>query len=169
MTPILTPTATEVLRCVRETMESGIIPSLSGRTERSNAATIQHMLRFVEYRIEKEGQLLFDEIAYLRALLPEALDWLAERPDADALKAAIGGAVDATPDPTVYPSLTQLGKTVAKLRQNVCDVLVLVQAAPESDGQAADLHQKLRDYIVWQLEQEGGMVEPAFIGHGPRR
>jgi hypothetical protein len=169
MTPILTPTATEVLRCVRETMESGIIPSLSGRTERSNAATIQHMLRFVEHRIDKEGQLLFDEIAYLRDLFPAALDWLAGRSDAAALKAAIGRAVDATPDPSVYPSLARLGETVAALRQHVCDLLLLLQVAPESDGQAADLHQVLRDYIVWQLEQEGSMVEPAFIGHGPRR
>lgn len=169
MTPILTPTATEVLRCVRETMESGIIPSLSGRTERSNAATIQHMLRFVEYRIDREGQLLFDEIAYLRDLFPTALDWLVDQASADALRNAIERTVGATPDPTIYPSLARLGETVAALRQHVCDLLLLLQAAPESDGRAADLHQKLRDYIVWQLEQEGSMVEPAFIGHGPRR
>jgi hypothetical protein len=31
------------------------------------------------------------------------------------------------------------------------------------------LHGKLRDYIRWQLLEEEKLVEPAFVGHGPRR
>ncbi|HUD90863.1 hypothetical protein [Sphingobium sp.] len=170
MKPILTPTATEVVRCVRETMESGIIPTLSGRTERSNAATIQHMLRYVEYRLETEGQLLFDEIAYLRDLFPIALAWLEGRAEGEELAVAIRQSIEAQPDPAVYPSLSRLGERVAMLRQHICDLLLLLQAAPEGDREATALHEQVRAYIVWQLEQEGGkLVEPAFVGHGPRR
>lgn len=169
MKPILTPTAAEVLRCVRETMDSGIIPSLTGQTERSNAATIQHMLRFVEYRIDREGQVLFDEIARLRELLATALPWLEGRAEAAALRTAIADILATTRDPAIYPALGLLGDEVALLRQQVCDLLILLHAAPPADAVSADLHGQVRHYIVWQLKQEGTIVEPAFVDQGPRR
>lgn len=56
---------------------------------------------------------------------------------------------------------------VAMLRQHVCDILLKLQKASDGDGEA--LHQALRDYIGWQLETESILIEPAFLGHGPRR
>jgi len=169
MKPILTPTAVEVLRCVHETMESGIIPSLTGKTERSNAATIQHMLRFVENRMEQEGQTLFDEIARLRAFLPTTFAWLEAQAKGAALVPAIKATVETRRPAEVYPTLTMVSDDVAALRQHVCDLLELLHAAPEGDAEARRLHAEVRAYIVWQLEQEGSIVEPTFVGNGPRR
>lgn len=164
--PILTPTPAEVLGCVRQTLENVIAPALKGGAEQSFAVTMTHLLSYVERRIDNEGQLLFDEIVRLKELLARARDWL---PENDALAGRIADSLSVQRDPAVYPSLKLLAREVAVLRQHVCDLLLMLQAA-EPDAGAEALHQAVRDYIVWQLEEEGARIfEPAFVGRGPRR
>ena len=166
--PKLLPGAADILRCVREVTHDLIAPGLAGHAERSAAATIDHMLRYVERLVEHQGQGLLDEEAKLKALLPQAADWLTAR-DA-ALAQAIRADCAHTPDPAVYPTLAMMEDRVALLRQHVCDALLALHAAGEAkgvDGEA--LHATLRDYIRWQIAREGALVEPAFLGHGPRR
>jgi hypothetical protein len=55
---------------------------------------------------------------------------------------------------------------VGRLRQHVCDLLILLQSL---NGAGADIHNEIRAYIAWQIEQEGKVVEPSFLGFGPRR
>lgn len=171
MTPMLVPTTTEVVRCVRETLDQVLTPALTGDMARSAAATMSHMLAFVEQRIEHEGQALLDEIGRLTALFGRAVDWLDTQSNARSLRSAIEASLAETPDPSVYPSLDLLAQRVAVRRQHVCDLLERLQIASAEDrGEAGDaLHQSLRDYIAWQLAEEGKIVEPAFVGRGPRR
>ena len=171
MKPILTPTAAEVVRCVRETIESVLKPALQGRSEFSYATSATHLLAFVERRLEDEGQILLDEVNYLRGLFPDALSWLATQPHTSALCAAITESLQFKRDADIYPSLRLMSEQLGPLRQHVCDLLLLLQAA-ENNGRSAagdELHSSLRRYIAWQLEREGTIVEPAFRGRGPRR
>ncbi|HET8613765.1 MAG TPA: hypothetical protein VFL92_13460 [Sphingomonas sp.] len=166
--PQLLPSAADILRCVREVTHDLLAPSLTGHAERSAAATIDHMLRYVERLLDHQGQSLLDEEQRLQALLPKAADWLAGR-DA-ALAQTIRADCTATPDSTIYPTLAMMEDRVALLRQHVCDTLTALHAegaAKGTDGEA--LHDMLRDYIRWQIAREGELVEPAFLGHGPRR
>jgi hypothetical protein len=170
--PELTPNIGPMLRCVRETLEIWITPALQGRPELSYVTTAAHLVAYAERRIDLEGQMLFDEIARLHALLPSALDWLSKRPDSDVWQTGLAAALAYRRDPGIYPSLALLAGEVARLRQHVCDLLELLNAddaAGRTNSEGACLHAALRDYIAWQLEQEGQIVEPAFRGHGPRR
>lgn len=166
--PQILPSATDILRCVREVTRDLIAPTLTGHSERSAAATIDHMLRYAEGMIAHQGQALLDEEAKLTALLPEAADWLDER-DA-ALAEAIRADCARTCDPAVYPTLKMMEDRVAQLRQHVCDVLEALHSAGRTKGATGEaVREALRDYIRWQLGREGEIVEPAFLGHGPRR
>ncbi len=89
MTPKILPGATDILRCVREVTRDLLAPTLTGHSERSATATINHMLRYVERLIEHQGQALLDEEMRLAALLPSAVDWLADQPQCDALATTI--------------------------------------------------------------------------------
>jgi hypothetical protein len=168
--PKILPSAIEIVRNVREVTRDVIAPTLASHSERSAAATIDHMLRYVERLLAGEGQALLDEEARLKALLPRVAGWLDGRPGMAPLAAAIRETVAATRDPAVYPALTIMEDDVAMLRQHVCDALVALNAAGDDKGAEGEaVHAALRDYIRWQIATEGKLVEPAFLGHGPRR
>ena len=167
MTPKILPGAIDILRCVREVTRDLLAPALTGHSERSATATIDHMLRYVERLIEHQGQALLDEEMRLTAVLPRAADWLADQRQGAALADTIRADLGRTRDPAVYQTLGMMEDRVAILRQHVCDILLALQQAGDADGEA--LHEALRDYIGWQLETESILIEPAFVGHGPRR
>jgi hypothetical protein len=170
MTPKLLPSATDVLSRVREAMQDLIVPTLSGQSERSAAATISHMLRYVERLIDHQGQTLLEEEARLKFSLAAAADWLEKRGDHHVLSEEIRASIARTRDPAVFTTTTMMQDAVALLRQNVCDVLLALQDLGEAKGfEGEAVHQELRDYIRWQLLEEEKLVEPAFLGHGPRR
>jgi hypothetical protein len=64
-----------------------------------------------------------------------------------------------------------LAQDVGRLRGHVCDALVALRALPASAASAdtQTAHQRLREYIAWQLKQEARIIEPAFRGYGARR
>ncbi len=161
---MIVPTAAQMLKTVQHTFDAELRPDLSSTATRSAAATISHMLRVVTLRIETEGQLLLDEGLRLDALLPRVRRWLEEQglPSAASIAAAPPHA------PGTYPSLALMAERNGALRQGVCDALEVLQAAElDADGRA--LLDELHGMIAWQLEQEGRMIDPATIGHGPRR
>ena len=170
MTPQILPGATDIVRCIREVTRDILAPTLTGHSERSAAATIDHMLRYVEGLIDHQGQALLDEETRLKALLPGIADWLEGQPGQAPLASAIRETIAHTREAHIYPTLEMMADDVAMLRQHVCDALLALQqtgTARDVDGEAA--YQALRDYIRWQLEEEGKLVQPAFLGHGPRR
>jgi hydrogenase maturation factor HypF (carbamoyltransferase family) len=92
---MLLPTSVDLLRCVERTLETVIVPKLNGLGERSAAATMGHMLRYVALRIEKEGQILADEIEVLRPLLSQVDAHLASLPRSDSDGSQIRDAIAA--------------------------------------------------------------------------
>lgn len=172
MSPILLPTASDVLRCIRETVQSTIMATLPGHAERSAATTICHLLRYVERRIECEGQSLLDEERKLQGILRAAAVHLDAR--GDELGRTLAGAIHRsleTADPAIYPSLTLMAERVALLREHAGSVLAALQPqqAIERGTEGDAIRQSLREYITWQIAEEGKLVESSFAGHGPRR
>lgn len=173
---MIVPTATDILRGVSETIHSTIEPALTGSRERSAAATVQHLLRHTLLRIEREGQILCDDIAALRTLLADLAAGLRSTwpGDTDALQLA--GQIDAGLGrqhraPGEYPTLNSLGAEAGALRELLYGCIRFLHSRP-ADRRAADVHahqDAIQRYIVRQLEQEAEIIEPAFAGHGPRR
>jgi hypothetical protein len=153
---MIIPTAAEMLKTVEATFETVIKPHLTDSGARSAAASVGHMLRLATLRIEIEGQILHDEVAKLRALLPRLYSFLGE------------GILPPPRNNSVYPSLALMAAEVGALRQGVCEALDGLQGR-ELNEEGVRLLSELNSYISWQLDQERKMIDPATIGHGPRR
>lgn len=167
MSEMLIPTPSDLLRCCNDALTSDIAPALSGGKERSSLATVQHLLRYIEQRVEREGQILFDEISLLKPLLADVAEHLKDRREAAALCERIVTCTARERDARTYPSLGILAVEVAALRACVASALVVMNDARQESDES--LHRRLLDYVAWQIEQEGQLVNPAFRGHGPRR
>ena len=161
---MIVPTAAQMLKTVQHCFDAEIRPDLSSTATRSAAATISHMLRIVTLRIETEGQLLLDEGLRLDALLPRVRGWLVGK----GLPAAASIAAVPPIAPGTYPSLALMAERTGCLREGLCDALETLQAA-ELDAAGMALLDELRGMVAWQIEQEGRMIDPGTIGHGPRR
>jgi len=171
---MLLPTSVDLLRCVERTLETVIVPKLNGLGERSAAATMGHMLRYVALRIEKEGQILADEIEVLRPLLSQVDVHLASLPrsdsDASQIRDAIAALLGNPSGAQGYRSVASLADEVSALRQQACDALALIlKREPQPSGSAANVHDAIMRYITWEIEHEAQVIDPAFEGFGPRR
>jgi hypothetical protein len=171
---MLLPTSVDILRCVERTLETVIVPKLTGVGERSAAATIGHMLRHVALRVEKEGQILADEITVLRPLLAQVEAYLDGQPreetEAARLRAATAALLGTPFAKSGYRSVASLAEEVTALRQGVCNALAFVQKQmPQQAGSASALHEAILRYITWEIERESQVIDPAFEGFGPRR
>lgn len=153
---MIIPTAADMLKTVADTFEKVLKPDLTSTSTRSSAATVGHMLRIATLRIEVEGQILLDEERKLRDLLPHVQAYLGK------------GMLPPARDTSLYPSLALMAAEVGALRQGVCDALEALQGR-DLDAEGKQLLSELHSYVAWQLEQEGKMIDPATIGHGPRR
>ncbi|GLR65464.1 hypothetical protein GCM10010909_01420 [Acidocella aquatica] len=169
---MILPTAEDMLRTIEGTFDTVIRPTLTGTTERSAAATISHLLRLARLRLEREGQVLYDDIAALRALLTHIRTYLAGIGEAAAV-AALDPALE--PKPLAegqYPTLTLAGQQASGLRGALETALARLQEIRDVHGAAADYQQlraAIRTYMAEQLRRESELIEPAFWGQGPRR
>lgn len=170
---MITVSATDLLRVIDATLADKVEPSLSDLTGRSALATVRHLLNFVRVRIEEEGQVLIDDIAALRALLAEIVDYHHLAGDA-AQSAATQAALAAAPvrHPARYPSLDDLGSEAKALREALHQALARLQAlrpTRRDDPAYLAIRVAVRAVVVREIEQEGEVVAPAFFGRGPRR
>lgn len=172
MKPVLTPTAVETLATVRQALEDWIRPATEGSSAYSYATTAIALCHHVESRLQLEGQQLFDEIARLRPLLAHAAEVMDGLAEGGAIAAQIRQSLDRKSDPAIYPTLAATAEEVALLRHHVCtvqDIIIPQDEAGSASTEVKALREKIRDYIGWQLEEQGKIVEPAFRGRGPRR
>ena len=102
---MLLPTSSDLLRCVERTLQTVIVPTLTGTAERS-AATIEHLLRHVVLRIEHEGRIFSAEIDLLRPLLERARNVFDQDFAGVAEAAAARTAVAAALSPAARPEAT---------------------------------------------------------------
>jgi hypothetical protein len=171
---MIVPSVADVVRTIAHSLDDIIAPAMQTSHQRSTIVTIGHMLRYVQNATDREGPLLFEEANRLRVLLAD-LGKRSAGADMSAAIASIGGAMRsavAEPrDASIYPSTPRLAAEIKAFTQHADDMLAAVHALPADarSGATAALHQALRDHIAWQLENEAKLIEPAFVGHGPRR
>jgi len=167
------PSAIDCLKTIESTLENKIKPLLSGTFERSTLATVGHLLRHVVCRIEHEGDVLFDDIQALKRLLPEIRRYAAQPGGSNAVIAEIDDVLARHfRPPGAYPSLTSLAEEAGALREALASAQTwLIATAGERKNRADCQHirEQIRTYIAQQLTGEALLVEPAFVGHGPRR
>lgn len=164
------PTAAQILATIQTGFEGQIVPHLSDPEARSAAATIGHLLRHVSLRIEREGQILFDDVARLRGLVGRIAEWMedARVGDATSLRTALAKELP----PELYPSLELTGELALAMRSALVGAQTQFLAASEVHGASPayqSLHEEIRSYIADQLADEALLIEPAFLGKGPRR
>lgn len=165
------PPLTDVVHTISSSLDEVIAPKLTGLPERSALLTIKHMLRFVEVSLDKEGQVLFDELHRLKSLLADAATRLATVDECRDIVSAVRHTLAVERDPSVYPSFAVLAQEIGVLREHVAHVLRVIRALPataRSSETDAVVH-SLREYIRWQIAEEAKVFEPSFLGHGARR
>jgi len=168
---MITVTTTDLLNTIDAALVQYVEPSLGDIGGRSALATVRHLLHFVQVRIEREGQVLLDDIAALKSTLTEVSSYHRSTGD-DAGAAAEALDAAAAPDATKYRSLNDLAIEARALREALYKALARLQALRATRGdnpQYKALRATIRAYIVRQIEQEGEIVAPAFFGRGPRR
>jgi len=170
---MMRPTATELLQTIDATLDQKVEPSLSDVGGRSALATVRHLLNFVRVRIEREGQLLTNDVAELRNLLPEMVDYFATRGEGGAAEAVRQALAKPGPqEPGRYLSLDELAEVAGGLREALHRALSRLQDMRDLRGgepQYIALRSAIRAYVARQIENEGEIVGPAFFGRGPRR
>jgi len=171
---MLLPTSVDLLRCVERTLQTVIVPTLTGTAERSAARTIEHILRHVVLRIEHEGRIFSAEIDLLRPLLERAQGVFdqdfGDAPSAAAARAAVAAALSPPAATQAYRDVASLAAEVTALRQGVCGALRLLQQHEATlSASAKDLYAALQRYVAWELDNEAQLIDPAFEGFGARR
>lgn len=172
---MITPSAQDELRCVLHVLHNQIAPVAYGTAAESPIATLTHILRHVNRRIEFEGQILLEDIVALRKLLPGLcayLESLGDVPGAPEQAAAIERALtDEYCDANTYRSLAIMDNEARTLRECLYGGLKVLQGIPKEQRDATyrKMREAIRRCVVWQIEQERKLIEPAFFGHGPRR
>lgn len=164
------PNTSEILESVIWSLQTYVEPELQSPFARSVMLTVANLLRHVKLRAESEPQLLAEDIRDLAAVLGRATGRLGgEAP----LSLAVGQAVErargtlAEPGVEPVPSVATLAARSEALRECL-DVLLQALSAVrehfEDDPRYADTRQDIRRYLARQLEREGQLVTPAFIG-----
>ena len=162
------PSASEVLATVLSTFSREIVPELSTVEARSSAATIEHLLRHVLLRIDREGDVLMRDIARLRVLLTDIADWLTVHSPEDAA----GVLAVLAEFPGDLTALASQGEEAMRLRGALVSVRQALERLEPGHGGAPPfqaLRAAIGTYIGAQLADEATLIEPAFSGRGPRR
>jgi hypothetical protein len=154
-------------------LERTVAPALTGYAEASTVRTLVHLLRFIALRQDTEGQILLDDIAALRELLPEVRGFFVSRSIADGQTATIDSVLYRERCPASrYVTLTMISDEAAALRAALYAAQkFLIERKHELALQPEyqEIRRRIRAYVAMQLEAEGRLVDAAFMGRGPRR
>lgn len=170
------PRPLDILQTIDATIAAKVTPSLSDLSGRSAIATIRHLLRLVGTQIELGGQILADDIVRLQTLLTEVESFFAScgaAHDGDNQAQTIKSTLARSQtNSDRYQSADVLAEEAAVLRECLYQALKHLQSLRDKLGDDASyraIRSSIRDYIVWQVSEEGKLIAPAFYGQGPRR
>jgi hypothetical protein len=173
---MIRPSAIDLLRTIETALASMPTATAGQPAERSTLATARALLRHAAIRLEREGQILSDDIRDLHALLPIVATYLLALPDCDEAR-ALAAQIDHTlairfRPQEGYASLSSLADEAGALRARIYESLALLQsrrALLRDQPGYIDARARIRAYCAHQIEAEAELIEPAFAGFGPRR
>ena len=141
---------------------------------KSGLATCRHLIRHVELRTRLEAAMLLDDIDQTRQLLAHLAGYLAAVPDAGPLVAAVRASLSlAKATPTgAADDLERIRAQALALREHVYAGLKCLQglnAELQASAPYQEVRRLIRAYIAYEIQQEARLIDPAFVGQGPRR
>jgi hypothetical protein len=161
------PSTSELLACIEGNLVRKVEPAVSDPKALSAVATIKHLLRLLGERVRNEGQILCDDIAALRELLPDLAAHFAGTSLAAQIEAALKPDSAGSGD---YRNLDSLAAEANRLREALHAVAATVHTA---DSAVLSRHEgvraKIKTYILHEIAEETRLIDPAFTGRGPRR
>lgn len=169
------PTASEILRQIDQTLLAISDINMPRMDVKSALATTRHLVRHVELRLRLERSILLDDIEKAGGLLAKIATYL------DSLGADHAArAKDIRATLAVAPSLLSSKEDeldhIINRAKALRELIYVNLAALQNLGADitaikayADLRQLIREYISYQIKQEARVIDPAFIGQGPRR
>jgi hypothetical protein len=168
------PTVIELLEAVEANLDSKVAPVVKDVSGQSALATIGHILRHVRVRVEREGQILVDEIRALRELLPVLQRDLERQGDAGVVCARLiaDQLMESGPPSDRYITLLDLARQCSALREKLelaLRALIEIEPARREDAEYRHIRTLIRSHISNQIEREAPLVELAFHGFGARR
>lgn len=172
---MISPTAVDLVKCIEANLIEKVRPHVTDASALSALATILPMLRHVAVRIADEGQILTDDIGDLQSLLGDAIEYLRSCTDEEA--AVLRSRTEDARAKSIgvgagYENLVVLAERAGGLREALQHVIRYLhdQARKGSvDAGHESLRASVRRYLARQIDAESRLIEPAFMGRGPRR
>ena len=170
---MIKPTVIDILRTVETAITTTVKPEMTTIDGKSTIATIEHLLRHISLRITDEGQILTDDINRLRPLCADILAWVETHVSAaDCVDEMTKALNKQYREPGVYANLLSLSEEAGELRRALISGLEQLQemrSAYGSEDAYQQLRQRIKDYSAYQIKDEGKLIDPAYLGKGPRR
>lgn len=169
------PTASDVLRCVDQTLLDSSDIELPRMSVKSALATCRHLIRHVELRIRLEPEILLDDIEKTTALLNHVAGYLETGGGAAYQLAKDVRASLAQKAELLQGRAEDLDRMHARallLREHIYVALKFLQswdATTRATDAYREVRRQIREYIAYQIQQEAKLIHPAFSGKGPRR
>ena len=169
------PTPADVLRCVEHTTQMMADETMPRMAVKSALATSGHLIRHVELRMKLERSILLDDVDKASAMLSKLASYLSSGSThrvklATDIRATLASAPQLL---SAVPDDTEIVRERAKvLRELLYVSLKELQSATAEEKAAKDyqeIRRQMREYITYQIKQEGKLITSAFFGHGPRR
>ena len=169
------PTASELLQLIDKTLLAASNENMPRMDVKSALATTRHLVRHVELRVKLEKSILLDDIDKTTGLLGKVVLYLdAGGSESSTLARRIRAVIEAAPQLQIKTpdEMDNIIQRALALREQVYLSLAHLQRLPADTRGAtayADIRQLIRDYMSHQIKQEARLIDPAFVGKGPRR
>jgi hypothetical protein len=168
------PTAADVLRSAIWSYDTYIQPEVREPFAQSLSLTVGNLLRHVLARVEREGQLLFEDNRELTEVLlavrrfAASLDPARRTAALDALPAAVDEALSREFwKDGEYPALHLVVERACCLRSVLDDAIRALQSVRDTLGDRddyRDLRDRIRVYLRHQLERQATWDTEALVG-----
>ena len=169
------PTASELLQQIDQTLLAASDETMPRMAVKSALATTRHLVRHVELRLKLEKSILLDDIDKTSELLEKIAAYFnSQDGECAAMAHSMRAVIEEAPQllSRAPDELDRIVHRAKALREQVYVSLAHLQNMPAA-AQAAkaygDVRQHIRDYMRYQIEQEARLIDPAFVGKGPRR
>lgn len=166
------PSTADIIDSIIWSLDTYVAPEVNAPFAKSVLLTVGNLLRHVKLRVQQEVTVLSEDIADLNAVLKDAVARLeADGELRQALRQPLAAVVSALSgreaEPVTPPSAEELSDACDALQQALDDLiraLAAVDPALQERGAYGETRQRIRSYLARQLQREGRLITPAFIG-----
>ncbi len=160
------PTTKQIIDGTSWVLDNRVAPEATEAWAASSLRSVRGLLQHLSVRVEREGPLLTEDNADMRALLSEAAARLADGGEAWRKLApdARAALVREWRDPAAYPTIASLDEENEALSSLLERLIHALHADGLDDPRRSETHEAVRAYLARQSERERPLYAPAFTG-----